>query len=255
MHNPTPEHIDQLITLLQYLNSTQNYKLTYKKTNQPVFEQITDYAKSDPDMQHLIVSNYDPTKPITGNDIYGLTDADYANMREDTLKSTSGFCFYFRHNLVCWKSKLQPILATSTHEAELIAMHLTSQEAIWLRNFIAEVRSAMTGETITDLIDHTTDDGKHYSALIPTQIFCDNLGAVHTATNPTSGKRSKHIDVRYLKIREYLEQQRTSVKHVDGKKNIADVFTKPLPVEAFRNYVDLVGVVGKPKNSPKNKNQ
>ena len=78
----------------------------------------------------------------------------------------------------------------------------------------------------------------------PTFVLCDNLGAVHTSANPVSSKRSKHVDIRYLKIREYQEQQRLVVKHVDGNKNIADAFTKPLPVPKFTEYLKYMGIAG-----------
>ena len=46
----------------------------------------------------------------------GMTDADYANKLEKDLKATSGYVFFFRRNLICWKAKLQPIIAMSTQE-------------------------------------------------------------------------------------------------------------------------------------------
>ena len=61
-----------------------------------------------------------------GNQLFGQCDADYASVKEESLKSTTGFIFYANHNLVCWKSKLQAILATSTHKSELIALNLVS---------------------------------------------------------------------------------------------------------------------------------
>ena len=159
--------------------------------------------------------------------LFGNVDADYACKLEDSRKSTTGFCFFYKNNLVCWKSKLQSILATSTHEAELIAMHTSAQEAIWLRNLVIELHSAIEGKP---------------ASLPPTHIFCDNLGAVHTAINPTSSGRSKHLDIRYLKIREYQKDFKLVVKHVDGTNNCADLFTKPLAVTIFRNYCIALGM-------------
>jgi hypothetical protein len=78
MHNPTPAHIDQVITLLQYLNSTRNFKLRYTRTDQPVQDQLIDLSKADPDLPQLIISHHDPSKSISGTDVYGLSDADYS---------------------------------------------------------------------------------------------------------------------------------------------------------------------------------
>ena len=49
--------------------------------------------------------------------------------------------------------------------------------------------------------------------------------------------------LRYLKMREYQAQQRLIVKHIDGNKNPADLFTKPLPRPAFQEYCRAIGLV------------
>ena len=71
--------------------------------------------------------------------------------------------------LICWRSKLQTVTAQSTHEAELIAVVLASNELIWIRTFMIEigfaigactpiVRPMITGSN-SDLpeIDNVTD--------------------------------------------------------------------------------------------------
>ena len=121
-------------------------------------------------------------------------------------------------------------------------MNLAAQEAIWLRNFIVEVNTALTGKSFEESFDDTPEVGMHFTTLGPTFILCDNLGAVHTAANPVGSKRSEHVDIRYLKIREYQEQQRLVIKHIDGNKNVADMFTKPLARPAFRQYLDYIGL-------------
>ena len=41
-------------------------------------------------------------------------------------------------NLIYWKSKLQPLTAGSTHEAELIALSYASEEGVWLSEPVAK---------------------------------------------------------------------------------------------------------------------
>jgi len=146
--------------------------------------------------------------------------------------------------LVCWKSKLQAILATSTHESELIAMNMAAQEAMWMRNLLAEMKCAMTGQSLESLIDNS--DPEHnaniYMPAAPTFILGDNLGAIETAKQPISSKQSKHIQIRYLKIREYQEHNFLKVKHIDGIANTADMFTKVLPEGAFSKYLRIIGM-------------
>lgn len=232
MHSPTKENLIQLKTLLKYLRATSHYKLNYHRSDHPLKSQLQKYALKDKELISLLALRKSDWLKSTETEpfdhLFGTTDADYASKHEESRKSTTGYCFFLFHNLICWKSKLQPILATSTHEAELIALNIAAQEAIWLRNLISEIKSAVTGEELRKLP--------------PTKILCDNMGAVHTATNPVSSGRSKHIEIRYLKIREYQEQLHLKVKHVDGVSNIADMFTKPLPKETFNNYLRALGM-------------
>ena len=231
MHNPTKEHTLMLRTLIQYLNGARNYKLVFSRYEPPIIKHLELYAEKDKTILSLF--KIAKSKWLTNKEdvpfdpVFGNTDADYAHKFEDSRKSTSGYCFFAWHNICCWKSKLQPILATSTHEAELIALNSAAQEAIWLRNLISEINYAITGK-LTDLP--------------PTHIFCDNLGACHTANNPKSSGSSKHIEIRYLKIREYQQDSKLVVKHVDGTKNTADMFTKPLANPQHQAYCKAIGM-------------
>ena len=121
-------------------------------------------------------------------------------------------------------------------------MNIAAQETIWLRNLMCEINAALTGLDYNTLIDDTPEEDIHETTLYPTMICCDNLGSVFTAANPNSSGRSKHVDVRHLKIREWQEAQRLIVKHIDGKENIADMFTKPIEKGAFQNYCRLMGM-------------
>ena len=55
---------------------------------------------------------------------------DFAN-NEAARKSVSGHCFFLFGCLVSWRSKLQPLTATSTHEAELIALTFAADEGVY----------------------------------------------------------------------------------------------------------------------------
>src|SRR6266702_1780167 len=44
-----------------------------------------------------------------------------------------------------------------------------------------------------------------YEVSSPIPMHCDNKGAVDLALNPVTGRRSKHIPIKYHAIREYVE--------------------------------------------------
>ena len=79
----------------------------------------------------------------------------------------------------------------------------------------------------------------------------DSILPKHVLMRPIYG--SKHVDIRYLKIREYQEQQRLIIKHVDGNKNVADMFTKPLPSPTFKKYLEYISLTGQRTRQPSKK--
>ena len=76
----------------------------------------------------------------------------------------------------------------------------------------------------------------------PTTILGDNSGSIETAKQPISSKKSKHIEIRFLKVREYQAQNRLRVRHIDGDANTADMFTKVLPDPQFKSYLRTIGM-------------
>ena len=61
----------------------------------------------------------------------------------------------------------------------------------------------------------------------------DNKGAVDMANNWSVGGRTKHIDVKYLWLRELKEQSIIRVVWTSAELNDADLFTKNLPAPVF----------------------
>lgn len=63
----------------------------------------------------------------------------------------------------------------------------------------------------------------------PITIKCDNMGAIHLAKNDAFQARSKHIDIRYHFIRDYIGNSTIDVKYVSTENMVADVMTKAVP--------------------------
>ena len=55
---------------------------------------------------------------------------------------------------------------------------------------------------------------------------------------PISSDRSKHIRVRHLRVREYVEQDEMDVLWVGTKEELTDGSTKTLPGRALFNLID-----------------
>ncbi|KAJ9545210.1 hypothetical protein OSB04_024917 [Centaurea solstitialis] len=59
---------------------------------------------------------------------------------KDDFKSQSGYVFTLNGGAISWKSSKQDTIADSTTEAEYIATSDAAKEAVWLRNFITDLR-------------------------------------------------------------------------------------------------------------------
>ena len=90
-----------------------------------------------------------------------------------------------------WSSKKQPSVALSSTEGEYMAMTHASKEAIWIQQFLHDIRFLLSD---------------------PTTLLVDNQGAIALASNPTFHVQIKHIGHQetrrvLLELREQGEEQ------------------------------------------------
>ena len=117
-----------------------------------------------------------------GVGLVGFTDSDWAGSVSDR-KSTSGCCFSLGLAVVSWFSQKQKSVALSSAEAEYMAASQASCEALWLRKLMV------------DLFDQE---------LRPAVIHCDNQSCIRLSENTVFHDTSKHIEIRYHFIRDYV---------------------------------------------------
>ena len=86
-YGPTELDAKHVITLLQYLNHTRKVKLVFRRDHHPISSHIKSYADKDKDLLDLVWANQGPD--IVGDQLMGMTDADYASKLEKDLKATS----------------------------------------------------------------------------------------------------------------------------------------------------------------------
>ncbi|GJT62849.1 retrovirus-related pol polyprotein from transposon TNT 1-94 [Tanacetum coccineum] len=105
----------------------------------------------------------------------------------------------------------------------LLAEGATSQ-ALWLRNFIFGLRIV---DTICRLL----------------KIFCDNSATVFFSKNNKSRNGSKHIDIKYLKVRDHVGRKEVSIVHINIESMIVDPMTKGLSAKVFQDHVTRIGLI------------
>ena len=113
-------------------------------------------------------------------------------------------------------SKRQQCIATSSTEAEIIAASTCTLEVMY---FCALLR----------------DLGLEQTA--PTVLRVDNTGAIELSRDRKSCNKSRHIDRRYFKVREFTASGNVKVVHVPTQDNAADVLTKWLAPATFHQHV------------------
>ena len=155
---------------------------------------------------------YDFSIPCTLG-LHGFTDASYADC-PDTSKSTIGYVFYYGNAILSWYSKLHSFVTTSTNHAEYAALAQGAKEAQWFVFLFQQLDSKS---------QHT-----------PVPIFVDNSGVISLLQNPVDHASNKHIRISCHYSRELTEEKVIAPQRVSSEENLADVFTKALPINTFR---------------------
>ncbi|RVW82847.1 Retrovirus-related Pol polyprotein from transposon TNT 1-94 [Vitis vinifera] len=155
-------------------------------------------------------------------EVIGYSNLDYAGCI-DSRKSTSGYVFMLASGAVSWRSAKQTLIATSTMEAEFVSCFEATSHGVWLKSFIYGLR-------VVDSISR------------PLKIYCDNSTAVFMAKNNKSSSRNKHIDIKYLALRECVKEKTVVIEHVSTELMIADPLTKGMPPLKFKDHVDRLGL-------------
>jgi hypothetical protein len=68
----------------------------------------------------------------------------------------------------------------------------------------------------------------------------DNTVAEGLASDTINAKRSKSMDVRFFWLRDRVKKLQFAMKHLPGRWNISDFFTKPLPRDKFEQFVPYI---------------
>jgi hypothetical protein len=99
-----------------------------------------------------------------------------------------------------------------------------TRQALWLRNFVGGLK----------IVD---------SKARPIKIFCDNRVAIFFSKNNKSESKSKHINIKYLSVRENIKMNEVFIEHISTELMIADSMNKSLPVKLFKSHLEHMELI------------
>ena len=112
-------------------------------------------------------------------------------------------------------SAIIPVVVASVAEAEYAALFIAGRNGATLRAILNSLGYPQPATTI----------------------FCDNACAVGIATDTVTPRRTKSMDMQFHWIRDRVRQKQFNVTWLKGADNLADFFTKALPVHVNRTHM------------------
>ena len=207
LSNPGRHHWKEAKRMLTYLKGTSHYAIQYSSSMSSPGK-ATGYSRGV------------AMKPVE-SPLEGFSDSDWAGC-VDTQRSTSGFVWMMNGGTICWRSRLQSIVALSSTEAEYVRATPAVQEILWLRDLLCEL----------GINDRS-----------PSLLNMDNRGAVALTRRAGDSNRTKHIDIRHHFIRSHVEHKCIKVQYTPTDEMIADILTKNLGRMKHDYFVQKLGMV------------
>jgi hypothetical protein len=187
--NPGPAHWQAAKHVLRYLKGTIDHSIIYQPSDSP---------------QPFIT----------------YSDADHGG-NPDNGKSTGGYVVKIGSGAVSWSSKLQPLVALSTTEAEHISAVEAGKEILWMRQFMGELG---------------------YSASGPSVLRMDNQSAIAVSKNPEHHGKMKHLSLRLFWLRDAVQDGLIAPTFVSTEDMAADIFTKALDRLKVQKCARMLGL-------------
>ena len=158
-----------------------------------------------------------PLKFDSVNIIEAFSDSDFAGDR-DTRKSRTGSLIAVNGGIVFWSSQQQKNVTLSSAEAEFVAASTTVSAIAWIKSLLREL----------DMSD------------METILYMDNQPAMQLIKNPVHHLRTRHIDIKYKKVREMFDNDEFELEHIASENMLADILTKAMVTAPFRENARII---------------
>jgi len=206
--DPSYGHYEAALHVTQYLANTKTLGIYFTSDRRATLESFLHFPVPS---QLLSMSNAN----------WGPQDASTnSTVQEVPLFVSRSMSAYYIDLLgpLHWLSKRQKVTAASSAEAEIYA----TDECV---KFLLELSQILEFLGVKDIFMPSTSI-----------IFNDNNGCVQWSKAATT-KGLRHIQMRENRIRENIVSKFVNILHIDGKINLADVFTKE--IKDISHFVEI----------------
>ena len=121
---------------------------------------------------------------------------------------------FLRSTPISWLSLKQKVVALSTCEEEYVAAATAACQVMWL------------------------------CQAHPPALMVDNQPTIALVKNPVLHDRSKHIDIKFHFLRDYVDGGQIVIEFVATGRQLTDVLTKPLGRLRFTELKEMIGMEG-----------
>jgi len=151
-------------------------------------------------------------------DFICFTDSDYGGAPD--FKSTSGGIILMGNSPICWLSKKQTCVATSTAEAEYVSTSVNSKRILWIKNMLKEIMN--------------------YNK--PMIIYTDNKASKKTIENGEINSKLKHINIHYHYNIDNILKNKIKLEYINTANMLADPLTKDLHGTKMSEFTNKIFV-------------
>jgi hypothetical protein len=225
---PSETHFNAIKSIFRYLAATPNDGIYFWRTS-PRMDLPDDALPQTHSTPHDLKMQGRPTENALT--LCGYMDSSWGDCLL-TRRSTGGVCFRLAGGPVAWKAQLLPTVALSSTEAEYMEATVAGRMSLYIRSIMWDLQIPQEAATI---------------------LYEDNDGATAMANSGKPTSRSRHIDIKYYAIQEWIERDLLVLHRIDTALNMADHYTKPLPRILFYRHNDYNMGRVPPTYSPKYK--
>jgi len=198
--NPSSGHVDAALHVIKYVAQTKHLGIYFTSDKRSTLETFLHFPLP-PSLLSMADANWGPQDASTSR-------SKPLELSPFVSRSMSAF-YVDLYGPLHWMSKRQSVTAGSSAEAEIYATNECVKfllELVQVFEFLGVKDIFMPGVNV---------------------IYNDNKACVDWSKLTTS-KGLRHIQMRENHVRENIQNHFVSVQHIDGKLNLADIFTKEM---------------------------